>query len=259
MTPEFNDVFQPVYRPLTHLGLGPLDCWIKRSAHDWSIAIRRDPEQQVRWVRDEAAPERSEELVWQRFPVDKRTARLRIKPCFPARPVVIRPDAPYRILPGDKVQFFMSVPLGLRIMTDEAQPVVLLQEPSMILSNTWFGDHAEGELAFSLRTSARRSVEELDDRRYRITCPVRMKNVSGELFSFERFCLRVSCLNMYRGAARFWANEIGVTYKGPDHISRVAYTDKAPRMGREAELIVRAEQSADHFSLRSFYSGIFNL
>ncbi|MFT5495991.1 MAG: hypothetical protein ACI9TH_001388, partial [Kiritimatiellia bacterium] len=58
---------------------------------------------------------------------------------------------------------------------------------------------------------------------------------------------------------RFWANEIGVTYKGPDHISRVAYTDKAPRMGSEAELIVRAEQSADHFSLRSFYSGIFNL
>lgn len=246
----------------THLALGPLECWFLRNTHDWRVAVRRSPEEHSRWLRNSQLPPADvmDTLSWRRFAAEQGARHLRLSVHFPNRPVVIRPDAPYLIAPGDKVQFFVSVPLSLRVSTDDPDAHALVEEPTVNLSNTWFGSTVDGELCYASRTRAKRSPEELDERRFRIICPVRMRNASREVLTFERVCLRVQFLRVYAGESHFWSNEVGITYRGKDEISRVAYHPRGPSFEGRAQLISEAAES-DHaqFKFRSFYSGVMNL
>lgn len=261
-SPKIMRLFRDLDGPEHHLAVGALDLYLRRGAHDWMAAWDRTDDGDDRWLREDAIPVRVDQdaLRWNRFAVQPKTRTLRIQPCFPSRPVVIRPAAPYLILPGDKVQFFMSIPASVRLSTDEGTPATLGEEAVNPMSKTWFGDPESGELCFAARVQAVRSPDAVETRPHRIICPVRMKNVSDEPLAFERFCLRVSFLSLYQGGDQFWSNEVGVTYKGPSEISRVAYKPTAPAyLDAPAQIAPPMETGYDRFNLRSFYTGVMNL
>jgi hypothetical protein len=225
---------------VTGFAVGPLHVWIKEREGDLLVKCDRDPERDSKRIELLTDPQ-PDEKGWKRLGSWEEVEKFSIKPCFPSRAVVVRPEFTYTLLPSERVQFFMGVPLSLSICRPNGE--ALFVEPVTVLSNTWFGTAMEGELCFAMRTLARRKHEQLDFDPWRVVCPVRVRNQSKEMISFERLCLRVQYLSIYRDAHRgLWANESSVNFRGNGDETRVAYAKSAPALLSKPELITQGSE-----------------
>ena len=108
-----------------------------------------------------------------------------------------------------------------------------------------------------MRTLARREGENLDFGPARVICPVRIRNQTKEILSFERLCLRVQYLNIYENAnRRLWANESSVMVRGDESWSRVAFASKAPAQLQHPKLLMQGKEDAKGtFLIRALNEG----
>lgn len=196
-----------------------------------------------------------EGVSWRRLASVSDVPEMKLLPAFPNRPVVVRPDVPYTLIPGERVNIFVGVPIWLSLQTPKG--VVLMEESVHPLSNTWFGIPTDGELCYAMRTLARREGENLDFGPGRVICPVRIRNQSKEIMSFERLCLRVQYLNIYENEnQRLWANESSVMVRSGEPWSRVAFASKAPAYLKHPKLLVPGTEDArGTFLIRALTEG----
>ena len=241
------------------VGVGPLRIWVQRDGDDWHCLVHRDPGNPIEGAVADIKEAPPEDGQWRRIGSVSGSPSLHIKPMMPNRPVVVRPEVPYTILPGERLQFFVGVPCWLSLHTED--DVRLLEEPVIQLSKTWFGMPVEGELAYAMRTWARRESDELDFEPWRVVCPVRLKNMTKEKMMFERICIRVQYLDIYADRYKgLWTNESGVTVRGGNNWSRISYARGAPSELRHAELLLKSpDEVKGGFSLRALTGagGIF--
>jgi hypothetical protein len=222
----------------THgFGVGSLSVYAKQQEGEWIIGVHRGGEGDDKAFHP-LSGDAPEGTAWRRLGSVEEVPELHIRPAFPDRAVVVRPEYPYTILPGEKVHFFVGVPISICLVTPA--DVKLLEEPIVKLSNTWFGPPTDGELCYAMRTLAKREGEKLNFGPTRVVCPVRVRNQSKERLLFERLCLRVPHLDMYEQTGRgLWANESSVIVKGDQNWSRIAYARKAPAILKNPELLVK--------------------
>lgn len=230
---------------------GPLQVWFRRDGDDWLGLVWRNPDLTQTDCVPNVMGEPPEGATWRRLGSISASPELRLSPLMPNRPVVVRPEVAYTILPGEKIQFYLGVPLWIGVYSQGK--VLLMEEPVLQLSNTWFGTPMEGELAFAMRTLAKREVEDLDFHPWRAVCPVRIKNQSKEKLQFERICLRVRYLDLYHAPVQgIWANESGLTVRGDSSWSRITYGRGAPGELKQAKLLEKArDEVRGGFSLKS--------
>lgn len=238
---------------------GVVQVSIKMNDGDWFVGVFRDGEERVPGIERgcDAFPEGTE---WRRIGSVADLPELRVAPAFPDRAVVVRPEVPFSVLPGERVQFYVGVPVSIRLMGPSS--LSLLQVPSLVLSNTWFGLPTDGELAYALRTRARRDAEELDLDPLRIICPVRVKNQAKELLNFERICIRPQFLSLYEDTVHgLWANESSMIVRSDQEASRVAYARNSPTNLKNPKLWQHGEEEASGTHLLRALStgkGFFN-
>ncbi len=222
---------------------------------DWIVgSLRQNLEEESSKFEllDSEAPEN---ISWRRLASVEDVPSLKVLPAFPNRAVVVRPEFPYTLIPGERVNIFVGVPLSITLLTPKG--LKLFEEPVHPLSNTWFGSPTDGELCYAMRTLARREGENLDFGPARIICPVRIRNQSKETLSFERLCLRVQFLNIYEnGNHRLWANESSVMVRGDESWSRLAFASKAPTYVKDPTLLVQGKEDArGTFLIRALNEG----
>jgi len=210
--------------------IGPLDLWLKRFQDELHIAASRLAEDQVREEVAELAPmneSEPEKLDWGRWIIGKKDT-VRLVPVMPDRPIVVRPELPVNIPKNHEALFFVSVPFWVRICAGKSEPLELCEEPTIILSNIWYGDTMSGELCYSLKTRARREITDSQSQPYRAICPVKIKNSASTQLEVHRFCVDVGHLNIYDGSKQPWANTVEITSRGEGHASDINYSQKPP-------------------------------
>jgi len=109
-----------------------------------------------------------------------------------------------------------------------ARMVELCEQPSVLLSNIWFGDPTSGDLCYSLRTRARRDISNWQTEPHRAVCPVTIHNSANTQLDIERFCVHAIHLSVFAGASRLWTNGTRITFKGEAEVSQLEYADKPP-------------------------------
>jgi hypothetical protein len=194
------------------------------------------------------------DLEWRRWIVGGKTENIRLLPVMPDRAIVVRPEVSLEILPGQEAVFFVSVPVWVRVTPPDSGEVTLCEEPTVVLSNIWFGDPMSGELCYSVQTRARRSIADTDARPHRAVCPVRIKNGSTSPLDFQRLCLRVQHLKTFDGDLQPWTNEVKVTYRGEQHESRVEYDHGPPTHRKVGELLSEARTPVAHSLIKRSFS-----
>ena len=216
--------------------VGPLQLWLGRDRYEWFLATSRE-EDADRVVTEtcDAAPEESE---WRRWAADpQRESSARLQPVLPEKPLIVRPESVLGLLPGAEAVFFVGIPVWTRLSVGERETVVLVEQPTVDLSKSWFGTPAEGELCFALKTRARRALDDASPASYRAVCPVRIQNVSTSTLDFVRLCLRCGPLEVFRGSGRLWANELQVQFRGGELPSRVVPREGPPEQAGQAECV----------------------
>src|SRR5690606_29283651 len=133
----------------------------------------------------------------------------------------VRPDSPVRIPKGNEVTFFVSVPLFLQLHIGPERNILIHEEPTVVMSKTWFGEPTAGELCYALRTGASRDLEGIKKGQHRVVCPVVVRNRSDEELNFQKLCIRAMHVNIHRGNNRLWTEEIEVSYLGKNNFSEV--------------------------------------
>lgn len=244
-TQKQKDIWQEIdikERIIYHYQIGPLDLWINRVENEWQMAFEHENGSQERAEISETATAPIN-LKWYRWILDKRFHKLKITPIMPDRPVIVRPEVPVSIMPGQTAVFFVAIPMFIKVSVGN-QSTILCEEPTLFLSNTWFGDAAQGELCYALKTTAKLNPDHLDPHHYRVVCPMEITNKCHEqLLDSHRLCLRVRYLNIYHGATRLWGNTSKVTFYGTDQLSKITYDPKIHEFDGEKVLIGNARNT----------------
>lgn len=221
--------------------VGELTYRISRHSTSWQFAFCR--------ARDALRPDRPRQQA-PRVAAAEGEIELELRPALPDRPVVLRLETPYEVPPRRDLLFYIGVPLGMEIVATEGGHV-LAAEPTVQLSNTWFGQPNQGHLAYALRLPARGRHEDVPVSATRAVLPVRLRNASEQKLVLERLCLDPGPLSLYTGVTRVWVGSLGIVYRGPDTATRLAYGTRipvndgpgpllrGPRAPRPARLIAR--------------------
>jgi hypothetical protein len=218
--------------------IGSFKLWIRRTDVEWLVAYEHQPEN-----LDADKPviakrgKKPEELVWNRFVFEDPSCTIQLMPSLQDRAVVVSSETPVRILPNNSAIFFVSIPIWISIFAGEGMKAMLTEIPTIILSNTWFGDPMNGELCYSLSTHARRLIEELRVSPQRAVCPFRIKNNSSEHLDFQMIAVNVEHLRLYLGPERLWTNEVFIDFFSRDQASQIDISDKVPSVIKDCRFL----------------------
>lgn len=213
---------------------GTLEFFIKKIGKEWQIAHKTS---ETPGKSDEFAnvvPE-PENVEWKSFIADKNDSLL-ILPALPDRPVIIKPNNTFKLMPNKAVQLFINIPVWIQLYSGTAQKENLMLEiPLRELSSTWFGDPDNGTLSYSLPKGSYESLGSNNPNGYEIICPVKIINSAAGQLDFQRLCLHVEFLGIYFDQHFLYTNETRVRYKGESIISDIHYTHQPPSFVENAK------------------------
>jgi hypothetical protein len=203
------------------LQFGGLNVHFRRMENEWHFAYSYGEEN----LRDPGG----EKKQWRRF-VSAAKESLELMPVLPDRPLVIRPEYQVSIFPGETAHFFISVPVWYRFTAVSGRKRMnIIDIPSNVLSNTWFGDKSAGELCYSLDVPFACTPDKLELGSTTVICTLAVRNSSEERLMFERLCVHVENLSIFVDDDTLWTSEIKVLFKGVDQISQIDIQDRSPK------------------------------
>ena len=225
-----------------HVTVGSLQLWIEKNGNEWQVAYQHDVNTEDRpLVSNEVA--KPNDLSWHRWIVSGEEKDAKLLPLLPDRAVVVRPESPVFVQPGQSTMFYIGVPIWVAVSVGQ-EAIRLCELPSVKLSKSWFGTPTDGEPCYAMRTWARQRPEQLMPRPHRAICPVQIRNISSDVLDFERIRVRCQHLNLYKGKRRLWSNAVRLSYRGQNQWSRVVYAGGPPNIDDTLTLLSPARESA---------------
>lgn len=225
------------------LRVGPLQLRVREHAGELQLSHRL-----------EGVERRAPEREWARFAPPSWDRTLSLRPAFPDRPVIVAPEDPFRLLEGAEARVYVRLPLFAVVEVEgRSGPATLASIPTYPYSDTWWGVHTEGELAYWLSTHARREMRPELFEDHLAVCPLQLVNRSESDLDVEKIALRAAYLSLYVRGRRQWADETRVRYQGESEGSTLEMAGRAPVEEPEAALLLAPrERMARGFRSRTF-------
>lgn len=162
-----------------------------------------------------------------RFALQTGDGELELLPALADRPVVVRPDMPFTLLPHEETRVYLTTPLWLQVLSAGR---LLLDVPSLQPSDTWLGPNTrEGLLCYAGRTLARLRLADLPIRPARAATAVRLRNDGADPMRVDRMSLPVPNLPLFADARhRLWTPLVTVERRADGALSAVDVAREPP-------------------------------
>ena len=233
--------------------IGPLRLWIQKQFDEWIVGWKYESEETNSISEQVLDTIEENDITWHRRVVKQKQDSIKLIPVMPDRAVVVKPESELKITREADATFFVRIPVWLKVCSRANYSETLYEIPSIVLSNTWFGEPYDGELCYSLTTSARRSLEGLEPRAYQVICPIHIKNTVSEDLIFKRLCIQVSHLSIYQSDDEMWTNKIHVQFRGEGKESSIKFEDSAPKTDKKLTLVGQPRKKiTKSFARKSF-------
>lgn len=182
-----------------------------------------------------------------------------ISPALPQKPLVFK-GIRLNVLPGQKLTFFLKIPLVFQIYFSKIQPENLLKEITVKrLSDTWFGEADSGEPAYSIGSEYFLDFDQIQTTEFEAICPVSVQNNSSANLDVQRLILRVENMNLYKNADKTVTSMVEVEYKGNEIISSVEYHFSKQYNGEKQEIIAKPRNASGKNLLKINFHFIKNM
>jgi hypothetical protein len=251
-----NEVWEPLEIPQKKCAAWrfPLrSIWVERIESEWHVLTvterRKIPGARSMFVSRNQKPESSE---WRHY-LQRESGEVQPAPVLPDRPMVIRPDRALTILPGQSTVFYLELPVWFRLSTTGHRAVRIFEEPLSSLTRTWFGDPVTGELCWGLATRLHHSIESVEPSASVAICPILIENDSESDLDFEKICLHVENLSIFRGPRRLWSNSLNVIFRGPDQASQIEIVHRPPGLEEGLVLVSAAREPSAGWNIRKTF------
>lgn len=213
--------------------IGPMRFWIARTKKEWRFGSvpGNDPlDPSLERDLDGGVPEPVEAAETAvRLGADHPGRRLILTPMTADRPVVVRPVTPFLLPPGEELTLCVSTMVWLQVQVGD-EPHEFLQLPLFRPSDTWFGaSTGDGELCYSLQTSARLYLEKLPIRPHRAISALRVRNRAATNLSIERVVLPLPHMSIFAGEdGKLWTETVTLEHTQDGRESPLLLGRKAP-------------------------------
>lgn len=219
--------------------IGPLSFWIRRLESEWRLAWQEeagDEELDAPEVNLPASEAPPESATRERVASHGLGERLIVSPQLADRPVVVRPETRFRLVPGGEVELYVCTPLWVRLETSEPRRL-LLDVPTRRPSDSWFGPSTtEGELCYAGRVAVRLHSDNLPASPHRAMTQVRLSNRAADDLLLERLNLPVPNLALFADAGgRLWTQTVSVERGADGELAEVVIADGPPPEAAAAE------------------------
>lgn len=201
--------------------IGEANLWIRRDKNEIYISSSHDKN-----VVHQNTNNIPENLQWARFAIKEEPTSIELSPVMPDRPLVVKPEASFYLTGGTKRTIYIRIPVWIRISIVAKPKTKLIEIPTVILSNTWFGDLADGELCYWLSSGARSKIESDLSRPYMAICPITVQNESDDNLLVEKFVVRTENSTLFSHNSQIYTDEIFISFKGKDEISLITFKGK---------------------------------
>lgn len=237
--------------------IGPLEIWIKRHSHDWYIAYKRESQEPgfIELTFIDPLPDEST-LPWTRWVLTTKSHIITFMPIMPDRAVIIKPEIPVKIPPGNSGKFYVNIPVWVKIEIGDKNPTNIIEIPVYILSKSWFGNTSSGELCYSKTSLVRKNFEELEPGPCSSICSVIIKNNSKLVLNFERFWLNVANLSIFSNTQRFCTNHVEVVFRGEEQESQITISKSHSNFLKNCKLISNPRKPLDRNIIKMSYKFI---
>lgn len=189
--------------------------------------LRRSDELRLSWHREgevEEVPRR-----WSRWaPGESWSGEIELAPAFPDRLVVVKPEEEFRLMQGARARIYLRVPMQVEVRIRPLPAPALASVPTVVMSDTWWGQVEEGELGYWLETRARRAIGTGEFAEHLCICPLQLENRAAEDLQVDKIALRVGHLSLYREGEHLWSDETRVRYLGEEEGSRIDMAGHPP-------------------------------
>lgn len=222
--------------------IGTLILLIAKLGREWHVASSRSNKLAPGFPEDLApsglAKNLPSNLSWNRFDGASENATFRLRPALADLPVVARLATPITIPSDARSKFFIGIPTLVEIVAQcEGRPTTLHCISSEVLSYTWRGNirdnggisSTEGQVCYSLPSSARREYAEEKVSPHSIICMVEVINKSLHPISFSRICIDTSHMSIFQGKRRFWTNSCRIPITGDARFEGLVYLPAPPK------------------------------
>lgn len=196
----------------TYFRVGPLELFALRRTQEWRFAMRgSDDVLDPHAEREEGVRMPPEEgFEHARFALAATGDSLVLTPALADRNVVVRPEVPFTVLPGEELTLYVTTPAWLRLSDGNGgQARQLLERPIVMPSETWFGPSTvSGALCYSSRTAARLAESELIPRPSRIASALVLRNSARDPLKLERVSVPVPFLSVFERGGLLWTERL---------------------------------------------------
>ncbi|MCP1726798.1 hypothetical protein J2T60_000763 [Natronospira proteinivora] len=142
------------------------------------------------------------DMTLARYALGKAPSCLRLVPRVADRSVVVRPDIPLYVPPGEETVIHVSTSVWVQVQAVEGEKVVALGEmPGYRPSDSFFGANTrEGDVCYASRSLARLRMEDVVQRPHRVLTPVTVRNKGEDSLLIERINVPLPILTLYASA-----------------------------------------------------------
>jgi hypothetical protein len=230
--------------------------WVERVESEWHVCALPEKENASEARFSFVARARKPATTQWRHYLHRDGGSLQPSPVLPDRPVVVRPDRPLTLLPGQSTVFFLELPVWFRLSTAGQRPALIFEEPLGTLTRTWFGDPVNGELCWGLATRLHHSLESVTATADMAVCPLMIENSAEVDLAFEKICLHVENLSLFRGDHHLWTNSLHALSTGTGEATQIEILDTPPEFDERLTLVAKARQPAEGWSFKRTF-GMF--
>ncbi len=191
---------------------------------------------------------------WQIFICDN-SGFIHILPSMPDRPVMLEPQNKIYILPNKSEWFYIPIPVWVLIYSgaETMNDGLMIKEPAVKLSGTWFGEPDNGILSYSLDVPVSIYPEEVKSKGFQVTCPIQVFNESDSILKIDRLLIQTEYLRIYSNNSELFTNEIKVKYEGELNPSYTQFGKNSPSIAKDLRLLVEERiVPSDNLLKRSF-------
>jgi hypothetical protein len=212
-----------VYK-LTH---GKLRVLAKKQDKEWLVKsdLNNEIDEKCEFDKSEEQLDFAECKV---YSADKSSS-LYILPALPEKPVVVKPEKEFKLLPKTSVQLLISLPVWVQFYHGTVKKDHLIMDTaSKVLSKTWLGEPDSGIIAYSLKIKSGEILTSGQAMDNHIMCPVKISNESNTVLDFQRFLLHTDQLTIYLVGDKLFTNNVHVKFKGEGVISDLHFSSHKP-------------------------------
>jgi hypothetical protein len=174
---------------------------------------------------------------WNRWAITEDNPTIVFSPIFPNRPVVVKPEHVFKVEHGNKVRIYIKIPIWVEIKQTGKTSNRLIELPTVILSNTWFGNFLDGELCYWISSSIHRIIQPDLSKPYLAICSIKIINEAKEDLLVEKTRLAVENLSIFESNGQLYGDETVVYYKGSKDVTQIEVNHKPPKEAGSARLI----------------------